>query len=35
MKNSKKQYPLPGPADHFMDDHGIKKFRKENVELFK
>lgn len=32
--NTKKDYPVPGPADFFFDEKGIKKFRKDNFDLF-
>lgn len=35
QENCKKNFPKPGPSDHFMDDAAIKKFCKENLTLFK
>ena len=34
MKNSKKDYPKPGPDNYYMDMDTAKKFYKENLELF-
>ena len=32
--NTKKNYPRPGPADFFFDEKGIKKYRRDNYDLY-
>ena len=32
--NSSKKYPCPGPTDFYMDEKVIKKFRKENSDIY-
>jgi len=34
MKHTKKDYPLPGPADHFHDAQTMKKIPEENRDIF-
>ncbi len=34
MKNTKKEYPLPGPGDHFLDQQLIKKVKEEHRDKF-
>jgi len=33
LQNSKKEYPLPGPANYFLDKKSAKKFFAENEDL--